>query len=128
MPRTDNPPSAANSRAARSASGYRALLTQTNAKPSTASAPKPAAVPKAASDQKKRKLSYKEQREFDALPARIEAVEAEARDLQQRMAQPDFYKEGASAITEALARVEQLHAERDALYARWAELEPRPLN
>ena len=73
----------------------------------------------------KKKLSYKEQREFDALPARIEAIEAEERDLQQRVSSPEFYREGASAIRDALGRVEQLRVERDALYARWAELEAR---
>jgi ATP-binding cassette subfamily F protein uup len=73
----------------------------------------------------KKKLSYKEQREFDALPARIEAIEVEERDLQQRVSSPDFYREGAAAIRDALDRVEQLRAERDALYARWAELEAR---
>ena len=73
----------------------------------------------------KKKLSYKEQREFDALPARIEAIEAEERDLQQRIGSPEFYREGATAIRDALGRVEQLRVERDALYARWAELEAR---
>ena len=73
----------------------------------------------------KKRLSYKEQREFEALPARIEALEAEDRDLQQRVSSPGFYREGAAAIREALDRVEQLRAERDALYARWAELEAR---
>jgi ATP-binding cassette subfamily F protein uup len=78
-----------------------------------------------ASSPQKRKLSYKEQREFDALPSRIEALEAEERDLQQRVSSPDFYREGAAAIRDALGRVEQLRAERDALYSRWAELEAR---
>jgi ATP-binding cassette subfamily F protein uup len=73
----------------------------------------------------KKKLSYKDQREFDALPGRIDAVEAEERDLQQRVSSPGFYREGASAIRDALDRLEQLRTERDALYARWAELEAR---
>jgi ATP-binding cassette subfamily F protein uup len=73
----------------------------------------------------KKKLSYKEQREFETLPARIDAIETEERDLQQRVSSPDFYREGAAAIREALNRAEQLRSERDALYARWAELEAR---
>lgn len=92
-------------------------------------APKPAflsaPVPEAAAGPKKKKLSYKEQREFDALPPRIDAIEAEERELQRRIAGSEFYKEGAAAIKAALARVEQLRAERDALYARWEELEAR---
>ena len=79
----------------------------------------PAAAPQ------KKTLSYKEQREFDALPARIEVLEAEDRDLQKRVSSPGFYREGVAAIREALDRVEQLRTERDALYARWAELEAR---
>jgi hypothetical protein len=63
-----------------------------------------------------------------ALPPRIDAIESEERDLQRRIAGSDFYKEGAAAIKEALARVEQLRAERDALYARWEELEARVSN
>jgi len=73
----------------------------------------------------RKKLSYMEQREFEALPSRIEAIETEERELQLRVSGPDFYKEGTSAIQEALGRVEQLRTERDALYARWAELETR---
>ena len=73
----------------------------------------------------KKKLSYNERREFESLPARIDEIEAEERDLQQRVAGSDFYKEGADAIKAALARLEELRTSRDALYARWAELEGR---
>ena len=71
----------------------------------------------------RRKLSFKEQRELAELPARLEALEAEARALNARVAGPGFYKEGASAIREALARVETVKAEIDALFVRWQELE-----
>jgi ATP-binding cassette subfamily F protein uup len=87
-------------------------------------APAPEEPVRSPQPQKKR-LSYMEQREFDALPARIDAIEAEERALQQRVSSQDFYREGASAIGDALNRVEQLRMERDALYARWAELEAR---
>src|SRR5207249_1909131 len=53
----------------------------------------------------RRKLSYNEQRELEALPARIEALEGEQRALNDRIAGPDFYKEAPGAIREALARV-----------------------
>jgi ATP-binding cassette subfamily F protein uup len=90
----------------------------------TVAAPaKTAAVP--ARSAGKKKLSYKEQREFDALPDQISAVETEERVLQQRIDSPEFYKEGPKAIKDALTRVEQLRAERDALYARWSELDAR---
>ena len=46
---------------------------------------------------KSKKLSYKEQRELEALPAHIEALEAEQRELNARVAGPAFYKEGGDA-------------------------------
>jgi ATP-binding cassette subfamily F protein uup len=71
------------------------------------------------------KLSYKEQREFDGLPARIEALEAEQRGLGARVAHPDFYKEPADAIRDALARVTAIEIDVNEAYARWHELETR---
>ena len=53
----------------------------------------------------KRKLSYNEQREFDALPARIEALEAEQRALSAEMEAPDFYKSGGDRINVVMARL-----------------------
>ena len=73
----------------------------------------------------KKKLSFAEQRELEALPARIEALDAEERDLQQRAAAPEFYKEGADAIKATLARIDEVAREREAAYARWVELEER---
>jgi ATP-binding cassette subfamily F protein uup len=72
-----------------------------------------------------RKLSFKEQREREALPARIDALEAEERELHARIAGPEFYKEGAKAIADALARLEALQLEITAAYTRWEELESR---
>ncbi|HEY2152001.1 MAG TPA: ATP-binding cassette domain-containing protein [Vicinamibacterales bacterium] len=72
-----------------------------------------------------KKLSYKEQRELDALPARIEALEVEQRTLAARIASPEFYKEGSAAITEALARVDTLASELTTVYDRWHALEAR---
>jgi len=84
-----------------------------------APAPKPAATARG------RKLTFKEQRELDALPARIEALEAEERALHDRAAAPDFYTEGAEAIRRVLARTEEAGREREAAYARWLELSER---
>ena len=72
-----------------------------------------------------RKRSYKETRELEGLPARIELLEAEQRALNERVAGIDFYKEPAEAIRAALARVDTLQAELTAAYARWHALESR---
>ena len=74
---------------------------------------------------KSKKLSYKEQRELEALPAQIEALEAEQRELNARIAGPEFYKEGGAAISAALARLEAASREFGRAYARWHELESR---
>ena len=71
----------------------------------------------------RRKLSYKERRELEALPARIEALEAEQGALNARIAGPDFYKEAPDAIRAALARADDLDREIAGAYARWHDLE-----
>ena len=73
-----------------------------------------------------KKLTYREREELDALPGRIEALEAELRALEAAVASPDFYKEGADAITRTLARQEAVHEELLQALARWDELESRP--
>ena len=75
----------------------------------------------------KRRLSYKEQREFESLPARIEALETEQRTLNERVATPEFYKEPAETINHTLARLEALEHELTAAYTRWDELESRTI-
>jgi ATP-binding cassette subfamily F protein uup len=77
------------------------------------------------SPERGQKLSYKEQRELEGLPGRIEALEAEQRTLHERTGGAEFYKESPDAIREALARVEALEAELVDAYARWHELESR---
>ncbi|MNG34677.1 ABC transporter ATP-binding protein uup [compost metagenome] len=71
----------------------------------------------------RRKLSYKEQRELDALPAQIEALESEQAALQEETANPDFYLRPQEQTHAALARLEHLQHELDRLLERWAELE-----
>jgi ATP-binding cassette subfamily F protein uup len=73
-----------------------------------------------------KKLSYMERRELDALPARIETLEAEQRALAAQIADPEFYKEPAGAITATLDRAKQVEGELIEAYERWDELESRP--
>ncbi len=71
----------------------------------------------------KKKLSYKDQRELDQLPARIEALETELEMLQSELGEPDFYQGDREHIEATLKKVESLQADLDAAYTRWAELE-----
>ncbi|HEX8237168.1 MAG TPA: ATP-binding cassette domain-containing protein [Abditibacteriaceae bacterium] len=72
---------------------------------------------------KPRKLSFKETRELEALPARIEALEAEHAQLVEKMSDPEFYKGNAAQMVAANARLQEIEAEQTAAFARWEELE-----
>jgi ABC transport system ATP-binding/permease protein len=72
-----------------------------------------------------RKLSYREQRELEELPARIDGLEAEQRDLNAAVQDPLFYTKPAEAIRTFLARLEAVGAELLTAYARWDELDAR---
>jgi ABC transport system ATP-binding/permease protein len=71
----------------------------------------------------RRKKTYKEEREYEALPARIEALEKEQGRLQGEAASPEFYKSGADHIRAVLARIDEIHATLEDALARWVELE-----
>jgi ATP-binding cassette subfamily F protein uup len=72
-----------------------------------------------------RKLSYKEQLEFDQLPARIEALESEQQQLQAAVADPLFYKQPAAEIARTMARLEELDVLLLDSYARWDAFDSR---
>ena len=73
----------------------------------------------------KKKLSFNEVRELEALPRRIEALEAEIGRLRAESESPDFYKAGPDRIKEVLARIETAGSELESTLARWMELEER---
>jgi ATP-binding cassette subfamily F protein uup len=101
------------------------VQTREDSKPAPAKAePVPAAAPvAAAAAPAKRKLSYKEQRELDALPGAIETAEIEFEALQTAIADPGFYQLPNEVTQAKLARMDALQAELDRLIERWAELE-----
>jgi ATP-binding cassette subfamily F protein uup len=70
-----------------------------------------------------RKLSYKEKRELEEIPGKIEQLEAEQHELTVKLETPEFYQQGGDAITQAVNRLEELHKELAVLYQRWGELE-----
>ena len=80
-------------------------------------------APKPGRPTRTKKLSYKDQRELDALPARIEALEAELEGVQATMSEPGFYQGEAETIAATSQRLEELEAELAAAYQRWEELE-----
>ncbi len=82
-------------------------------------------APAAGATPVKKKLSYNEQREYERLPERIEALESEQLRLNAAMAHPDFYKETADDIRQIMARLEKLHQELLDSYALWDGLDSR---
>ena len=72
-----------------------------------------------------KKPSYREQRELEQLPERIEELEAEQQRLNAAVADPFFYKESGEMIRQTLARLEALQNELLEAYARWDELDSR---
>jgi ATP-binding cassette subfamily F protein uup len=83
------------------------------------------AEPSVASGQARRRLTYMDQREFDQLPARIEALEAEQQRLHGVVAAPEFYKQPADTIRATLSRLDELQVELLSAYARWDDLDSR---
>jgi ATP-binding cassette subfamily F protein uup len=73
----------------------------------------------------RKKLSFREQQELQALPGRIEELEREQRRLTAAVANPDFYKESREEIEQTLARLGTLQSALATAYARWDELDSR---
>ena len=71
---------------------------------------------------KRRKLGYKEQRELEALPARIEALEAEQKDLGALLASAELYAEDPVRAEAAQMRYAQIDDELLAALERWEAL------
>ncbi len=72
-----------------------------------------------------KKLSFREKRELEILPAQIETLEAEQQEIYARLADPAFYKEAGGEVSAAAKRMEQIEKGLPPLYARWEELEER---
>ncbi len=92
------------------------------ARQAAADNPAPAAALRAA---KPRKLTNREQRELDELPARIEALETEQAGLTAKLSSPDFYQREPGAAGPVQARLDAIGQELAAAFERWEALETR---
>jgi ATP-binding cassette subfamily F protein uup len=72
---------------------------------------------------KSRKLSYKDQRELDALPATIQKLEAEQASLAAAIADPELFRRNLAEANAAVARLQAVERELEAAFARWEALE-----
>jgi ATP-binding cassette subfamily F protein uup len=107
------------------AQGLRAQAGRTAGSPAPLApkGPSKAAVPEVAA--KPRKLSYKEQRELDQLPARIEQLESEQRALAEFLAQPESYAREPGRAVQAQTRHAEIDDELLAALERWEALGSR---
>ena len=86
-------------------------------------APQPASSERQALQ--KRKLSYKEQRELDGLPARIETLEAEQADIRARLADGSLYQSDLQQAVALQARDTAIDQALTEALERWEELGQR---
>lgn len=104
--------------------GYDDYLRQRPEEISPEPRPEPtSAKPGAPRSERPRKLTHKEKRELEELPAQIEQLEAERHALHAVMADPAFYRSDGAAIAEAKAKLETLEQTLANAYERWEALE-----
>ncbi|MGB1010900.1 MAG: ATP-binding cassette domain-containing protein [Thiolinea sp.] len=77
----------------------------------------------AKSADKPRKLSYKDQRELEQIPQRIETLETRITELHDAMGSADFYQQDSDKITASQNELQQLEEELEQVFMRWEELE-----
>ncbi len=84
-------------------------------------------VPKSGKQRPRRErtqtLSFKEQRELEALPQKIEALEAEQQEWYRLMSDPAFYQRPGTEVADARSHLETLEKDIEAASNRWEYLE-----
>ncbi|MFN3389863.1 MAG: ABC-F family ATP-binding cassette domain-containing protein [Allosphingosinicella sp.] len=106
------------------AGGYEDWVRQ-RAQEQEARAPKAKAwdeAPAPAPERRPVKLTYKDQRDYDLLPGRIEELEAQIARDEAALADPDLYTRDPAGFARLTAAIEKARAERDAAEERWLEL------
>jgi len=91
--------------------------------PATRKDSKPAAGASIAAAKPKAKLSYKDQRELELLPAEIEALEKEQTELTAKMSSSDYHKVGTQAMRDDSKRAGEIETLLLTKFARWEALE-----
>jgi ABC transport system ATP-binding/permease protein len=68
------------------------------------------------------KLSYKDQRDYDLLPARIAEIDAGVALIEQALSDPTLYAHNHARFSELNSKADALRMEKDAAEERWLEL------
>jgi ATP-binding cassette subfamily F protein uup len=106
------------------AGGYDDWLRQQQAElPPVVEAAPVKAAPARPAKERRRRPTYKEQRELEALPDQIASLEAELSKWHEVLADPAFYRQDPAEIVKAKARLQSLENDVAKAYQRWEELE-----
>lgn len=70
-----------------------------------------------------KKLSYKDQRELEELPKKIETLETELNKIQLIISKENFYQQNREDVAKTLEKLQKIENELNAGYQRWEELE-----
>jgi ATP-binding cassette subfamily F protein uup len=92
---------------------------QTSAQPKSE---RPPATERTEAVPKRKKLSFKDQRDYDTIEARIEAAEGKISSIEREMSEPHVVSDAGRLVT-LDQDLGATRAEVERLYARWAELE-----
>ena len=71
----------------------------------------------------KKKLSYKESRELEALPEQIDNLETLIADLQEQVNNADFFTQSSEKTSSILNQLQESESKLEVAYARWQELD-----
>lgn len=96
-----------------------------NAAPTPAAA-KPAAE-RGGKAAKVSRLASWEEKELDALPEKIAAIESQHAELAEQLSAPDLYKDGSTRADELNQQLDQLNSDLEQLFERWEKLEEKRL-
>jgi ATP-binding cassette subfamily F protein uup len=83
---------------------------------------KPSPQPSPASGRAGRKLSYKDQRDYDRLPGEIERLQAEVAADERALSDPDLYGRDPQRFAELTERIARNRSEIEAMELRWLEV------
>ena len=75
--------------------------------------------------EKKIKLTYKENKELEELPAKLESLETELAEIHEKMADPELYKSGNNEVAELTDKATELEQSLEIAFTRWEELEEK---
>tara|TARA_Y100001968_G_scaffold323048_1_gene360104 strand:+ start:2277 stop:4163 length:1887 start_codon:yes stop_codon:yes gene_type:complete len=105
------------------AGGYDDWLQQRPAVTQAPAASAPSLQPATRTARPKTRMSFKESRELEQLPQKIESLEAEQASLNELIARPDFFAGPQAEVQRVTRRLADIETELLGLFERWEELE-----